>query len=111
VRLAKRVCDIGPTVGRGWALVFYPSSIGRRWQRVLDALWAGALFFPIGFWSRRRTILIALFASVLLLGPVARFAPLVPTPAGEWLGAVAGLGLGVVLSRGLRRSGYRFLAV
>jgi hypothetical protein len=103
-RTGQRACAIGPTLGRGWSLVLYPSSIGRRWQRAIDALWTGALFFPIGFWSRRRTVPIAMIATFVILGPLARFAPLVPTPVGEWLGAFAGLGLGILFSRRLRRS-------
>jgi hypothetical protein len=99
----KRDCGIGPTVGRGWAVLIYPDSFGRRWGHLIDALWAATLFLPVGFWSRRRTVWLAMLAIVVILGPVARFVTLVPTPFTEWLGAVAGCGVGACLGIWLRR--------
>ena len=101
-RTGRRKCGIGPTIGRGWAVLRYPYSVGRRWQRTFDALWAALLFVPLGFWSRRRTIPIAVIAAVVILGPFARFAPLVPTPASEWLGALSGFVVGLTVGFWLR---------
>jgi hypothetical protein len=99
----KRWCGIGPTVGLGWALLRFPYSLEYRWHRAMSDLWMAMLFLPVGFWSRRRTLPIAAIAAVIILGPYARFTPLLPTPADEWIGAFAGLSVGflarVLLSR------------
>ena len=99
----KRECGIGPTAGSGWAVLIYPYSFGRRWGRVIDGLWAAALFFPVGFWSRRRTVVIAVAALGLILGPLAHYATLVPTTFTEWCGALTGCVLGLALGIWLRR--------
>jgi hypothetical protein len=95
-RLGKRVCGIGPTVGSGWAVLRYPYSLDHRWQQGLNVAWTAALFFPIGFWSRRRTVVVAILAAALLLGPYARFTLLLPTPPGEWAAGLLSLGVGFI---------------
>jgi hypothetical protein len=99
----KRECGIGPTAGSGWAVLVYPYSVGRRWGRVIDGLWAAALFFPIGFWSRRRTVVVAIAALALILGPLPHYAALVPTTLTEWCGALIGCGVGLAMGAWLRR--------
>ena len=93
-RTNKRSCGIGPTVGLGWAILRYPYSLKHRWHRGLRDVWAALLFLLVGFWSRRRTLPIAVLAAALILGPYARFTPLLPTPMDEWIGAFAGLTAG-----------------
>jgi hypothetical protein len=103
-RTGKRQCGIGPTAGLGWSILRYPYSLDRHWHRTVDALWAAMLFIPVGFWSRRRTIAIAMAAGAIILGPLARFAPLLPTPAAEWLGAFLGFSAAAALGFWLRKS-------
>ena len=90
---------IGPTVGRGWAILAYPDAIGRRWGPLVSALWLFALCLPAGFWARGRSrigaalIIAALF---VLLPPVSG---IVGTTVGEWTGGMLGFAAGVTLAR------------
>lgn len=97
-------CLIGPTFGRGWAAVFYPTSVPHRWADVLiDMAWTAALFFPLGFWTTRRTGALSLVIAIVLLGGVPVIVGLVPTSLAEWMSACASIGLGYATAEWVRR--------
>lgn len=96
-------CRIGPTVGRGWSVLMYPSVIAHRWaDGLLDIVWIAALFFPLGFWTRRSGVALSTVAAIVLLAIVPSVVGLVPTTVGEWLAAAASMIVGFVIARALR---------
>ena len=101
-----RACRLGFTIGSGWALLLYLRHFPLPAQQLLGAAWVGGLTLLVGFWARRHweTVL----AGVLLIGTLAvgpHLVGLIPTPALQWLGAVTGLGIGLVLHALARRAG------
>lgn len=89
-------CDVGNSVGSGWALLYYPRHLPAWAYTLLEAGWLAGLAFPVGLWARRRPETALAFA---LLG-VALFVPLtglIRTPPHQLLGAAAGLALGRLL--------------
>jgi len=97
-------CGIGPTLGRGWSALIYPAAVSHRWaDDLIDIAWTAALFFPLGFWTTRRTRALSLVAAIVLLGVVPSIVGLVPTSLGEWLGAWASIGLGYATAERVRR--------
>lgn len=91
---------LGPTVGRGWSVFSYPSTIARRWGSVVDFLWVLALCLPVGFWARGRTLAIT-SGGVLVLILIA-----IPIAVGGrelgsvgWIAAAMGVATGKALSR------------
>jgi hypothetical protein len=97
-------CGIGPTLGRGWSALIYPAAVPHRWaDDLIDIAWTAALFFPLGFWTTRRTRALSLVTAIVLLGVVPSIVGLVPTSLGEWLGAFVGIGLGYVIAESVRR--------
>jgi hypothetical protein len=96
-------CGIGPTVGRGWSALIYPAAIPHRWaDALIDIVWTAALFFPLGFWTTRRTLALSFVAAIVLLGVVPVIIGLVPTTLGEWLGAYASIAAGGVIAHAIR---------
>jgi len=97
-------CAIGPTMGRGWAALMYPAALPHRWADVLiDMAWTAALFFPLGFWTTRRTGALSLVIAIVLLGGVPIIVGLVPTSLAEWMSACASIGLGYAAAEAVRR--------
>jgi hypothetical protein len=99
-------CGIGHTAGDGWRLLYSGAALSAGGGKALNALWAGLLVLPIGFWARRRTALI-LGLVVAWYGWVRVAADTVLLPAG-WpegigvlLGLLAGMFLSVVAKRAL----------
>ena len=89
-------CDVGYSIGSGWALLYYPRHFPAWAYALLEAGWVAGLAFPVGLWARRRpeTVL----ALVLLgLGLFTPLPGLIQTPAHEVAGAVCGLVLGLML--------------
>jgi hypothetical protein len=95
---SQRWCDRAYTLADGWKLIF---DLGRAPSWLLDLLaagWVGGLFVPIGFWARRHwcsgaALVVAcgsVFAAPALTG-------LGPTPLPALLGALGGIGLGLLL--------------
>ena len=97
------------SVGLGWALVLpWDIALGPRWWPA-NALWLGALVFPVAFLTMRcgnrnpvvsdpRYFLpLAGVLSVLVVVPA--LVGLSTLSAGEWLGVVTGLCSGVLLER------------
>ena len=100
---AMERCGIGPTVGRGWSALIYPAAIPHRWaDAFIDIVWTAALFFPLGFWTTRRTLALSFVAAIVLLGVVPVIIGLVPTTLGEWLGAYASIAAGGVIAHAIR---------
>jgi hypothetical protein len=84
----------------GWALLLRMEDWPALLQSALSIFWLGMLGFPVGFWARRRweslCALSVFAATVVVLPPLVG---LLPTPALQLLGGIAGVGLGVVLAR------------
>jgi len=89
-----------------WALVLpYDYALGPE-AGALTALWLLALLIPLGWWSSRAGRRGPVVAALLLVAGVAgvrAFLGFESAPAGEWLGAGGGLGLGLLLARAARR--------
>jgi hypothetical protein len=95
---ADQDCHLGPTVGRGWSVLFYPDAIGQRWGDLIDACWAAALLIPLGFWTRRQTLGVMIGGVVVLFALAPATIGLVPTPLGQWLGGAVGAAAGYAAS-------------
>lgn len=97
-------CQIGPTLGRGWAALIYPAAAAHRWaDALIDIAWTAVLFFPLGFWTTRRSLALSLGAAIVLLGVAPAVVGLVPTTPGEWVGGGASIGVGYAIAGALRR--------
>jgi hypothetical protein len=101
---ATERCQVGPTLGRGWAVLVYPAAIAHRWADALvDVAWVAVLFFPLGFWTTRRAMALSVGALVLLLGALPTVVGLVPTTLGEWVGACVSVATGYAIAALVRR--------
>lgn len=89
-----------------WALLLpYDHALGPE-AGALTALWLFGLLLPVGWWGGRSGRGGAWVTGLLLLAGVAGVRASLgfdPAPAGEWLGAGAGLVLGLLLARAARR--------
>jgi hypothetical protein len=107
----RAACGRGFTLGRGWALLYYPESFPPWLRTMLDDAWLAGLLVPLGFWIDGRGLRVALIAAVIAaLWVVPRVAGLLPTSAGELAGAVVGFCLGLALRRLATRRGAAVLA-
>jgi hypothetical protein len=95
---ARQDCRVGPTVGRGWSVLLYPDAIGQRWGSLIDACWAAALLIPLGFWTRRQTVIVTIAGAAILFALAPAMIGLVPTPLGQWLGGAIGAAAGYAAS-------------
>jgi hypothetical protein len=94
----SRTCGLGFTVGSGWASLLYPETLPTWLKVLLDWGWVTALFAPMGFWAHtRRGFWLARAALLAGLVAVPATTGLVPTPPGQFAGALAGFMLGVSL--------------
>jgi hypothetical protein len=90
-----RECNMGFTVGSGWALLQYAESSPPWMQRCLNAIWMCLLLLPFGYWVRPGTHSAVgglIVVAALLLVPAVM--GLKATPVLEWAGAVVGMTLG-----------------
>ena len=97
---ARGACGLGFTVGNAWALLDYPESFPPWVRTLLDDAWVAGLLVPLGFWMTgwvASSLLLAAVTAALVAVPPAM--GLVPTPGGEFVGAIVGLGLGLGLRR------------
>ncbi|MDQ6770248.1 MAG: VanZ family protein [Gemmatimonadota bacterium] len=92
VSVRGKRATLGPTVGRGWALLAYTDPIAHRWGQVLDVVWVFLLCVPIGFWARSRAALAAACTVAIVLFWLPEMTGVVSTPLLQWIGA----GLGFV---------------
>jgi VanZ like protein len=95
---SQQWCDRAYTLADGWKLIF-DLGYARPWLLdLVAAIWIGGLLVPVGLWARRHwgsaaalvVVLGSLFATPALTG-------LAPTPLPALLGALAGIGLGLLL--------------
>jgi hypothetical protein len=88
---ATEHCALGFTVGTGWTLLFGGQPGFLRLQPALNPCWLAALFFPTGLWARYGwTFVAAVVLSLASLLILPSFIVLLPTPATELVGALAG---------------------
>ena len=93
-------CGLGFTMGRGWALLYYPESLPPLLRTLLDDAWVAALLIPLGFWIRGRAFATALIATVAVaIWTVPPATGLLYAAPGEVVGAVVGFGLGRAFQR------------
>jgi len=111
VSVRGKRATLGPTVGKGWALLAYTDAIAHRWGKALDTAWVFLLCVPIGFWARSRTALAAACAIVLVLFWLPNITGVVSTPLIEWIGAglgfLAGASIGLLSRQLLHGPGKR----
>ena len=96
----EATCGLGPTLGMGWTLLAYIGSLRPWLKTLLSATWLGLLTLPFGLWARRRwesALGLALITAGLAAIPV--LAPLIPSGLAEYLGAAAGLVVGMWVQR------------
>ena len=96
-------CRLGFTVGRGWALIFYPQSASPLVRSLLNLFWIGLLLAPIGFWfdaGWRAVAGAGVALAALALAPA--LTGLLTTPAAEWFAAVVGIAAGAGLRRTIK---------
>jgi hypothetical protein len=100
----REACQIGPTLGRGWSALIYPAAVSHSWgDDLIDVAWTMILFFPLGFWTTRRSLIVSAAVSIGLLAVMPFAVGLVPTTVAEWVGAFAGMVVGHVAVRAVRR--------
>ena len=93
-------CSSGFSAGMGWALFLYDEQWPASVHSGLKLFWLALLGFPVGFWARRRwesLCALSMFAASIVVLPA--WVGLLPTPAHQVLGGIAGIGLGVALAR------------
>jgi VanZ family protein len=102
----RAACGLGLTVGRGWALLYYPESFPSWLRTLLDDAWVAGLMIPLGFWIRGRGFAAALVVAVAVAAwGVTPATGLLPATSAEVAGAVLGFGLGRALQRLAAASG------
>lgn len=111
---APRVCDLGFTLGLGWALLGYPDALPAPLRGLSGIAWIGLFFVPIGLWARPRWETgfgLLLAAGCLLVVPLV--STLLPTPphlhAAAAIGLCAGLSCSRLRARGWGSGGARWL--
>src|SRR5690242_17894514 len=102
--VVRQVCRIGPTLGRGWSALIYPAAVPHTWgDDLIDVAWTMLLFFPLGFWTTRRSLVISGAVSIALLALMPFAVGLVPTTVPEWVGALAAIAAGYGAARAVHR--------
>ena len=95
----EQKCHVGHTAGIGWAMLMYPEEAPPWLKTLLRVGWLTGLFLPAGYWANGTAgrLLVALIGGLgLILVPPA--VGLLPTPAGEWLGAACGFVTGTSIA-------------
>jgi VanZ family protein len=96
----RAVCGLGFTLGRGWALLYYAKWFPPWLRLLLDEAWLAGLLLPLGFWIRGRGGAVALIAAVAVAFWIVPPATgLLATGGLEFVGAMAGFGVGAALRR------------
>lgn len=99
----KEKCDLGPTLGSGWALLAHLDSTRSRVRALLSAAWVSVLLLPFGFWARRRVE--SVLGALLIIGGlfiIPQLVPLMTTRVVEYVGAGCGFVIGLALQRPVR---------
>ena len=98
-------CHLGYTIGDGWKLIYYPQGRPPWMLGLINTLWMMGCVIGVGFWAARSrggqngTGGIALTVVILGLLMVPLVTGLKATAPHEWLGALAGLGVGYLVAR------------
>ena len=116
-------CGLGYTIGDGWKLIFYPEGWPSWRLAVINALWVAGCVIGVGFWAgrtaggeksggekdggegRRRAAIAKVAVGLSLLGliVVPALTELKATSVWEWIGALGGIEVGLVLGNRARR--------
>jgi hypothetical protein len=95
-----RHCGLGLTLGRGWALLFYPEGLGATARGMLDIGWVFLLLAPTGLWVRRHRETASVgAAAVALMITIPVLTDLLTTPPHLYGAGAAGLGAGMLFAR------------
>ena len=93
-------CNSGFSAGMGWALLLYIEHWPALFRSAMSMVWLAMLALPVGFWARRRwESLCALSILTATMVVLPSWVGLLPTPALQLLGGIAGAGLGMMLAR------------
>jgi len=96
----RQRCGFGFTVGSGWTLLFYAESFPNWLKLGLTGAWVAGLLLPVGFWFRRDARSVAALVIVGVgLAVIPASTELVTTLWWEWIAAVVGVVLGLLLRR------------
>ena len=108
-------CDLGYTIGDGWKLIFYPEHWPGWLLAIINACWVAGWTLGVGFWAgrtsvgeksggeksggggRRRAAKVAVALVLLAMIVVPMTTHLKGSSLLEWVGALLGLELGLVL--------------
>ncbi|MGH7584793.1 MAG: VanZ family protein [Gemmatimonadales bacterium] len=88
-----------------WAALLPVDYAFGRETGVVTALWLAAMLSPLGWWAGRARGRIPVLAGVVLVAGIAGIRMLFglsPAPPAEWIGALGGLGVGLLLAHGVR---------
>jgi glycopeptide antibiotics resistance protein len=97
-------CRIGPTLGRGWSVFIYPTALPHRWgDELVDLAWTMILFFPLGFFTPRRSLVVSLGAAVVLLAAVPFIVGIVPTTIAEAVAVMVAIVSVQAIANAIRR--------
>jgi hypothetical protein len=114
-------CDLGYTIGDGWKLIFYPEGWPSWMLAMINACWVAGWVIGVGFWAARTTptvgkttvgkttvrdgkgryeaVMAKTAVAIVLIGliVVPSVTVLKATTVWEWIGALLGIELGLVL--------------
>lgn len=104
----EKRCGFGYTIGDGWKLIFYPERWPAGVLTVINVLWVAGCVVGVGYWAGRTTASTKarIAVGIVIVGLV--FAPyyvgLKGTSLWEWIGALGGIELGLMLgARGVEQ--------
>ncbi len=115
---ATERCHLGYTIGDGWKLIYYPQGRPAWMLGLLNMLWIAGGVIGVGYWGARSGgekdggennggegrrggggLAIGIVIAGILLVPL--LTGLKATPITEWIGALAGMGVGYLIGLGL----------
>ena len=118
----EKHCGFGYTVGDGWKLIFDPERWPGGLLTAINVLWIAGCVIGVGFWAARtatttvrdgkgryETVMARIAVGIVLLALVfvPYFMGMKGTSLWEWIGALGGIELGLVLgNRSLRMRNY-----
>ncbi len=103
-------CHLGYTIGDGWKLIYYPERRPAWMLGVINMLWIAGCVIGVGYWGARGSggensggegrrgggVAIITVVAGLLIVPL--LTGLKATPVFEWMGALAGMGVGYLVA-------------
>jgi len=101
---AQTGCGLGPTIGSGWGLLYYPESIPPWLKRLLGAGWVALMVAPTGLLLRaRRESILGCALTLAGIGVLPPLLGLRPSSLREWCGAALAVGGGAAVARWTRK--------